>query len=113
MDAVDVLMEARAYIEKGWCQGAAAKDEFGQSVEWEQRLNGIARSWCALGAITDGAGLRLQSPELRDAEHLLQRVVGDGWIAVWNDSPGRTQEEVLEAFDRAIGLGLERTGERS
>ncbi len=28
-------------------------------------------------------------------------------IGVWNDAPGRTIEEVLDAFDRAIALAME------
>jgi hypothetical protein len=123
MDAIDVLMEARAYIEKGWCQG-----NYAQGVQQSPAPVESARSWCVLGAIAHGAGnpdptrIDLSAAEMQ-ARDLITEVVsgGAGWsvdVADWtaavkfNDTVGRTQEEVLEAFDRAIGIGLERAGER-
>jgi hypothetical protein len=35
---------------------------------------------------------------------ILERAIGERFIGDWNDAPGRTHAEVLEAFDRAIAL---------
>jgi hypothetical protein len=34
----------------------------------------------------------------------LRRSIGQSDIIAWNDSPGRTQAEVIAAFDKAIAL---------
>lgn len=85
--------------------------------------------WCASGAVCCVAGVDSTDAEAMpsDGDHairLLASAVLPGWekalvpahrsskpvvvatntIAVWNDSPGRTHEDVLAAFDRAIAL---------
>lgn len=83
-ETTKLLMAARERIERGWCQGA------GRSRE------GV----CAIVALADAA-----EPDDREAftaAHLLMsRIVGGG-LSDWNDAPGRTKEEILVAFDRAI-----------
>lgn len=106
MDAVDVLMEARAYIEKGWCQDALALAHDGKhlpvgSSVWSQALDPNAAQWCALGALIRAA----DGPNPYGSSTLLARVVGD--IVGFNNAPSRTQSEVLDAFDRAIALGVD------
>lgn len=87
------LREARALIERGWCQRAFIKN------------TPFGCAYCADGAIcaTAGDGEGEYGPMLA----ALKRATGvpshaDIWS--WNDTPERTQAEVLEAFDRAIAL---------
>ena len=67
-------------------------------------MDGV-RSYCAVGAI------ELAAEDLNDRNvaclHLndsIEHHTGRNWYGVvpWNDHPGRTHAEVLEAFDRAI-----------
>jgi endonuclease YncB( thermonuclease family) len=84
----DKLREARALITKG--------------KPYEQR--GEVKCVCMIAALADaGAGdLRSEAREfLRKAVSPSNRYTD---IATWNDRPGRTQAEVLAAFDRAIEL---------
>jgi hypothetical protein len=81
MNLVDILKAAKAKIEQGWTQ----------------------RSFCVEGAI-----LSCNAPGLLplDALRYLQRAI-DTPLPWWNDAPGRTQAEVLAAFDRAIQIATE------
>ena len=77
---------------------------------WVQVTFADAGGLCPIGAIH-----RVPQSALRDqdtAKQLYAVAVGiDGecpWNVIgWNDAPGRTPEEVLEAFDRAIALAAE------
>lgn len=89
MTTVEVLKAARGRIEKGWCQG------IGRIVN----DNGIAIAWCAVGATAQG-----QEDLGADADLYLECVIGTHAITSWNDAPGRTQAEVIAAFDKAIAL---------
>jgi hypothetical protein len=75
------LIAGRRRIEEGWCQG-------------------VMRTWgavCAVGAIS-------RNPK---ALEVLQRAIGEGcYIPKWNDMPGRSKEDVLDLYDRAIALSL-------
>jgi hypothetical protein len=86
----EILVKAKDILcTKGWIQGTFEKDG----------------ACCALGALGnatgDVAGCYFDEVE---AEHVLRRVVPNGRIVAFNDTPGRTKEEVLEAFDQAIAL---------
>lgn len=97
MNTLDVLIAARAKIEQGWTQGKMARDNDGVSV---RPLSDDATCWCAAGAIT-AAGSSAQ-PMLAARAALTKAVACRDFIGVWNDKRGRTQAEVLAAFDRAI-----------
>jgi hypothetical protein len=93
-----LLIEARALVEKGWCQGASARNDRGMLTEF---FGNKAVTFCMSGALC-----RLMNPVLepwRKANDILASVVGCG-IGVWNDRPERTQAEVLEAFDNALAI---------
>lgn len=103
--AKEVLIRGRARLEKGWCQGASARDENGYTVGANLP---VATSFCIFGALTyedryDGT---------LDARQLVREVLGaklgDGAIATYNDAPGRTKEEVLALVDKAIALAEEK-----
>jgi hypothetical protein len=75
------LIAGRRRIEEGWCQGSMRTRE------------GV----CAIGAIS-------YNPK---AIEVLYRAFGeDRYIPKWNDAPGRSKEEVLALYDRAIALSL-------
>jgi hypothetical protein len=74
------LIAGRRRIEDGWCQGV-------------MRRRGAV---CAIGAISRNAG----------ALEVLYRAFGEGHIPKWNDTPGRSKEDVLALYDRAITLSL-------
>lgn len=77
----------------GWCQGVA-RDQAGRH--------------CALGAIgtaahKDGANLLTREAfELQDAAtDMLQAHLEVDWVHEWNDKPGRTKDEVVQALRAA------------
>jgi hypothetical protein len=119
MNTVDALTQARVLIETGWCQGSAAKTGDGRECFAHSEH---ACQFCPTGAVT-----RVtwpwepdDDPELWEANNLAWEALAKairneyGWdmsehlpwsvIQDWNDEPGRTKEEVLEMFDRAIEL---------
>jgi len=73
------LMNGRRRIERGWCQGVLNR---GDEV-------------CAIGAMKDHIALEM-----------LMEAHGKTGLIDWNDEPGRTKEDVLELYDRAIALSL-------
>lgn len=81
-------------IEKGWTQGALARDELGAEV-WPRHP--AASCWCLLGAIRRVA---LGDTEAEEARQMVFDQLGSVAIATWNDTPGRTQAEVLAVLDR-------------
>lgn len=94
-DVTKLLIEGRGRIERGWCQG---RFEAPGAV-------------CMLGAIrwnatwTPEAEARL--PTTMAARNRLSDAIGmretdRAHIPYWNDAPGRTKDEVLAAFDKAI-----------
>ena len=104
MKTSEVLRAARAKIVQGWTQGAFARDAEGRSTPWQ---GDEAVCWCAMGAIG------CVGPDHDDiAESVLialQRAIGPtGYTAIshFNDADGRTKDDVLAAFDRAIALAM-------
>lgn len=113
----DKLDEARALIEKGWCQGPFN--------DREQR--DTPTCFCALGAIAEVHGHRIGEMELGEgvpnfsrikAASVFRKTLGvrgylgtvrrrgrrPSTVAAWNDAPERTQAEVIAAFKRAAEL---------
>lgn len=88
-----------------WCQHDYAKSADGAPAE---PLSASACRWCPVGAIeriygtANGAGVN--SPNIV-AKTKLRRAIGDKgmYLAGWNDEPGRTHGQVLEAV-RAAGI---------
>ena len=97
MNEHEVLVKARNLLDRdGWTQG---------------RFGDVGGPYCARGALVVAAGAPRPATvppsrhcgALNSAYHLLQLIVGVETIgADWNDTPGRTKEEVLAAFDAAI-----------
>lgn len=92
MNTSEVLKQARQVIvDKGWCQGFAE--------ESDGRV-------CMIGALDKIA--RMEETIYEKARLALlfaiPRVQAADSVSGWNDVKGRTKEEVLAVFDRAIQL---------
>lgn len=95
------LHEVRELLARGWCQGAYAKTDRGRPIGPNETP---ATCFCLTGAcirvVGDGPGMSGFLAHLRETLELR------GWeyhsIPIWNDSPGRTQAEVLALVDETI-----------
>ena len=103
--AYAVLDLARELIADGWTQGAYVRSGSGWAVPIDSRS---VRRVCAAGAL-DRAGWALDV-SFADRElvraWLLTFLEIDGLdpcaLERWNDEPGRTRDEVLALYDRAL-----------
>ena len=93
----EVLISARGFIEKGWTQGAGARDKYECHVSAKDP---DARSWCALGA------LDAVNPDgyirLLEIWAYLNSLVDTSCVDEFNDYEDTTQKDVLDLYDRAI-----------
>jgi hypothetical protein len=94
----EVLIAARWMIENvGWCKGIYTQYPADITLG---APNPRPCAFCATGAIYHveaEAGLRSA------AESFLERSLGVYSVPTWNDYPETTKEQVLQAFDLAIG----------
>jgi hypothetical protein len=86
-----------AKIEQGWTQGAAARDADGNQVGVHSPK---AVCWCIAGATV--ASFLKQTDDLK-LENNIRKVTGYSSVT-FNDAPGRTKEEVIEALKKARDL---------
>lgn len=87
----EVLVAAKGWLIKGgW-----------QQLKWGSHTDG---PFCALGAIGKVARGEVAQPAKRAVadEVGIPRDAPAAELMGWNDAPGRTFEEVIDAFDRAI-----------
>jgi hypothetical protein len=98
----DVLNAAADLLEKpgAWTQDAYARSAKGNKV---LPAGDKAVCWCASGALARVQGLGGYEAEYSDAGHVLARTVSIIDIPIWNDTPERTQAEVVAAL-RAAAL---------
>lgn len=95
----DALRAVAAQIERGWSQGADARDAQGRVVG----LNSDeAQAWSLLGAFALSATDGVPRNHVRRALVALSDVIGTDSLQQWNDAPDRTREEVLSALEEAI-----------
>jgi hypothetical protein len=111
-DVKDVLREARALVENGWCQGRFESFGFAVGTYYRRSANPVTvrhvahgnerlRCYCVTGALSSVAS---SEDVLEEAVGALQRAGGEcTWLPDWNDFPRRTHEEVLALFDAAMG----------
>ena len=107
MTTVELLEKAKKKIEKGWCQETLAKDAKGRIVSERSR---DACQWCSVGAILAALPIKEWRKEqeigfstlAETMEGFLEKAMGSVSVAHWNDRPGRTQQQVIAAFDKAI-----------
>lgn len=103
MTTLEILQKARGLIEKGWTQGEIAR---GKDNERRSEYDSEAICWCMVGSIFCASGplddYLIPNPERKKAFLAIESAVGRLNLAAWNDESGRTQSEVLQAFDKAI-----------
>lgn len=98
MNTVEILKGAKALLEtKGWTQGGFGRDASGVVVGLYNLSD--ANCFCGVGAAIVSA--QTYSIPYAKAWEALSRAVGYNF-PVFNDAPGRTKEEVLAVFDKAI-----------
>ena len=108
-NAREILASARAFIKRGWTQGALARDWHGMKCSAIDEDEACA--WCVAGALDAGTYElfgRLDHAGVPLAELTLREVVfpdqpASHHLSDWNDAPERKKEEVLAAFDDGIG----------
>ena len=95
----DVLITARERITdpRRWCQGALAKDAFGNRVS---PVKHNAVRWCAAGACDATAGL--MNAQSNAAVNALACELYDKSLVSYNDRPETTHADILALYDRAI-----------
>lgn len=105
MKPSEVLAKAADLIEPegAWTQGALGRDENEDDIEESHEL---AVCWCAIGALCEASGDRYASELRARVEALIEAPDGRGTypLARWNDTPGRTQSEVVAALRSASDL---------
>ena len=106
-EAVDLLTATRNRIKGGWVQGL-----FYQSINQRKWLFWIDTkiSYCLVGALQ----YDFTSREIyRRAELYLSQAIGTKNIMNWNDTPGRTKKQVLDALYVAIELARTKPFQRN
>jgi hypothetical protein len=116
MEVVLRLREAQKLIERGWCQGVSARTHYERPCHVMSKQ---AIEHCATGA---AAAASWDSPELAFAEMMdaLTDALEDLWeitphdqykpwhkveaVKAWNDEKGRSKNEVLRLYARAIEM---------
>lgn len=93
IEALPVLREARKRVAAGWSQYVGARDRNGRAVNVDSP---DACEFCITGALA-------VSGDRGSAGGLLRRLLGMQ-PHKWNDTKGRTHEEVLNLFDEAISV---------
>jgi hypothetical protein len=98
MTTLEILKGARAKVAQGWCQHAYALNSLGVSVGVKDE---DACRWCPAGAVI-ALGDFDENQNAYDALLAAAEWPGAPMVTEWNDQKGRTQAEVLAAFDKAI-----------
>lgn len=96
-DTRAVLVAARALIERGWTQRAAARNEAGLPVSYRSET---ATCWCLSGALrvsSNGSDQRWL-----DVLAFMRTMTPRHSVVAFNDDPDTSQSDVLALFDRAI-----------
>jgi hypothetical protein len=97
--SADALRAVAAQIERGWSQGADARDADGRAVPL---ISDAARAWSPLGAFALLATDGIPTDHVRRALVAFADVTGANSLQEWNDAPERNREEVLSALQEAI-----------
>ena len=87
-------MKPSEYIKKGWCQGQLAKDAYGIGTEPNYTS---ATRWCLYGAILAAYNEEILK-RVDIIDKLYEKLPVDS-MALWNDAPKRTREEVIKLLE--------------
>jgi hypothetical protein len=97
----EVLAKAKELVEKGWTQRYFAVDADGDEVCWDSKF---ACKFCAMGALYRASGrLGYGTDVAIAARGIVINLIPGTILGAWNDLPGRTQEQVVNLLDVAIG----------
>lgn len=88
---------------RGWCQGLYTRSDGAKCIVG-------AIGWADSGDAEFRANV---SAAQIDAEFAIGKAIGIGLVASWNDEVGRTQTEVIAAFNGAIALVDEEIARRA
>jgi hypothetical protein len=97
--SADALRAIRDRMDRGWSQGAHARDVFGEQVPLG---SDEAVSWTLCGAFALAGKDGIPMGDLPAALWALTEVTGMESIDGWNNEAARTKDEVLDALDEAI-----------
>ena len=97
--SADALRAVRARMERGWAQDADARDAAGQPVSLASES---ATSWSVCSAFALAAKDGIPMNHVPRALRALADVAAFDAVLDWNDDPSLTQQDVLDALDRAI-----------
>jgi hypothetical protein len=93
-----VLTEAKKLLSNGWCQYQLAQDKNGnQASYWKPS----AKAFSMYGAIMR-VGLDLDIDVIPAIKLVCSKIPTHGGLASWEDTPNRTQKEVLELIDSVL-----------
>lgn len=100
-EAVKFFQDAKQEIEKGWCQGTL-EDQRGRVCALGARSRIVKRKWGRFESLP----LEKRNDFAEEAEYTLKILcdalpMGGMSIPIYNDTPGRTKQEILDLFDRA------------
>jgi hypothetical protein len=98
MNELELIRRARRRIEKGWTQGAYARDSRGSLIASDSPE---ASCWCVLGALGEDVRGSHESELVDPIYARLHGLIDCDSLALWNDAPDMTQERVLEVFKKA------------
>lgn len=117
-EVLEVLTKARALVDKGWLQGGwftvTGKtgrnqiDRVCSAGAIRLAANPVMMERCGMVTCSCGCGSMALSANVSalsvQAEQVLGEVIGLHWQSIpeWNDTNGRTKEQVLAVFDEAI-----------
>lgn len=103
MNTVQLLEGMRSTIAKGWTQGCSARNRQGNPCV---PCSPEAACWCLVGSFTHNPNIpmhvRISGRQAINSVLEHRNELPD--IEVWNDKPGRTQQEVLDLLAEAITL---------
>ncbi len=104
---LELLRSMRDKIATGWTTGCCARNRQGNPVV---ASSPEASQWCMVGSVTarvnEGIGnsLKVRQNVYRIMELVLADRNEPPFMDAYNDSDGRTREEVLEVLDEAISV---------
>lgn len=96
---VEVLEKTKEVIERGWTQGASARNKNGQMVP---ALNRAAVCWCWMGAHQRAVD-ELNAWDVEEDVYCAAVLATPEYsLITFNDTPGRVKEDVIAAINRLI-----------
>jgi hypothetical protein len=107
IDIIARVTKARDLVAKpgGWTQGVFARDATGDYVHPDAKE---ACSFCMKGAISHAKAKRIDAISAREYERAIYEafmsIAKADSIVDFNDDPNRTQQEIVETFDKIISF---------